>query len=359
MVNYLFINSLILIAFIFLGASIEREIPKSLNRYDKLILGISGGILGIIMIIYHYKVPGTATTVDLRLLALMAANYAGGFTPAFVAGIMIAVFRTGYYGISLSSIAAVIQICACLIFFVIMNKTNRASFKTWLIKLFTVLVILVSTYFYLLNGVAGRYLIILNLSLAIITMGIIEYFLLQYVRTSNELYRKYEEDSTKDYLTGLHNSRSFGLLAEDRFERAKINNEKVSCLMIDIDHFKKVNDTYGHASGDMVIKELAMVIKKGSREFDIIGRVGGEEFCVLLSNCSSELSMAVGQRLINAVREHKFPIDDGRFINITVSIGASTYPDDASDLKSVMENADEALYKAKQTGRDKVCSNKK
>lgn len=359
MANYLFINSLILLSFIFVGANITREIPSNFlsKAYIKILLGISGGLLGIVMIIYHYKVPGTTTTVDLRLLALMTINYIGGLTPTFISGIIILLFRTVYYGISLSSSVAVVQVCLSLLLFAIINKTCRKSFEKWMIMLLLIVAILISSCFYILNAVVDKNLIIIELSLAVICTGTIEYFLLQYVNTSNELYRKYKEDAKKDYLTGLYNRRSFDQQFTNKFERAKKYEERLSCMMIDIDYFKSVNDTYGHVSGDMVIKELASIISKKCRDVDIAGRVGGEEFCVLLSDCTSNISIEVGNRIRNAVRGHIFPISDGRFINITVSIGIATYPDTAQDIKSLKKEADEALYKAKQTGRDKVCFN--
>lgn len=102
------------------------------------------------------------------------------------------------------------------------------------------------------------------------------------------------------------------------FERAIENNEQLSCLMVDIDHFKNINDTYGHASGDIVIKELAHILTKNCRLFDIIGRVGGEEFCILL-------------------------------LNIAV------YPYTTLNLENIKQLADSALYMAKNSGRNKVC----
>jgi diguanylate cyclase len=215
--------------------------------------------------------------------------------------------------------------------------------------------ILTTTFIYLLNDVENQYLIIFNFSLVIIFSGILEYFLLKYAKRANELYRVYQTDSTKDFLTGLNNTRQFDKLLNMSFERAIGNNEKLSCLMVDIDHFKKVNDTYGHASGDLVLKELADILNKSCRSFDFVGRVGGEEFCLLLLDCPADRSFEIGMRIRNYVKEHKFSVGDNKVINITVSIGTATYPDTVESLEEILEKADIGLYKAKQSGRDRVC----
>jgi diguanylate cyclase len=218
-----------------------------------------------------------------------------------------------------------------------------------------VILILDTTFLYLLKDVQNHYIIIFSFSLVVVFTGALEYFLLKYAERANELYKVYKADSTKDFLTGLNNTRQFDKLLNMSFERVIENNEKLSCLMVDIDHFKKVNDTYGHAVGDMVLKELAEILKKNCRAFDFVGRVGGEEFCVLLLDCPAARSFEIGTRIRNSVKEHNFPIGDNRFIHITVSVGTATYPENVVNIEEIVKKADIGLYKAKQTGRDKVC----
>ncbi len=139
------------------------------------------------------------------------------------------------------------------------------------------------------------------------------------------------------------------------FERVQLNNETLSCLMIDIDHFKKVNDTYGHAVGDMVLKELAQILKQSIRSVDIAARVGGEEFCVLLFQCPKDQTLEMATRINKAVEAHEFPIGNDSKIRITVSVGISMYPELTPDLDALKEAADTALYTAKRSGRNRVC----
>lgn len=361
MLNDLFINTLMLISFTFVGGHISREIPERLknNIFSKIILGISGGALGILMMIYAIQVIGTSTLLDLRSLSIMLISSVGGIVSTSIAGLTIVIFRVGYYGLNQSSIFAIVHVCLYLIFFTIINKKIKTPLKNWLTKLAVVVFILVTTFLYLLKDVKNHYFIIFNFSLVVICIGILAYFLLRYTQHSNELYRIYQTDSTKDFLTGINNTRQFDKLLNLSFERVLEHNEKLSCLMIDIDHFKKVNDTYGHAIGDVVLKELADILKNNCRTFDFLGRVGGEEFCVLLLDCPSNRAFEIGTRIRNSVKEHHFPIGQNKYINITVSIGTSTYPETVDSLEEIMSKADIGLYKAKQTGRDKVCDYQK
>ena len=357
MLNDLFINTLLLISFTFVGGHISREIPE--NKKDKILvkiaLGIVGGLLGILMMIYAIQVIGTNTLLDLRSLSILMISSIGGFISTLVTGLIIGIYRARHYGINESSIFALVHICLYITTFSLINKGVKTPLKNWFTKLAVSVFILDTTFLYLLRYAENHYLIIFKFSFVVIAAGILEYFLLNYTKRSNELYRRYKTDSTKDFLTGLNNVRQFDKLLNMSFERAIENNEKLSCLMVDIDHFKKVNDTYGHPVGDLVLKELADVLRKNCRVFDFVGRVGGEEFCVVLSDCPSDSAFEIGTRIRNSVKEHKFPIGDNKFINITVSVGIATYPDTVDNLEDIIKKADIGLYKAKQTGRDKVC----
>jgi diguanylate cyclase len=361
MINDLFINTLLLISFTFVGGHVSREIPESLRGtiFSKVILGVAGGILGILTMIYAIQVIGTNTLLDLRSLSILMISSVGGFTSILITGLIIAIYRIGHYGINQSSIFALAHIILYIVLFSIANKKIKNPAKNWFTKLTCVVFILVSTFLYLLRDVENNYLIIFNFSLVVISAGILEYFLFEYAKRSNELYIIYKTDSTKDFLTGLNNTRQFDKLLNMSFERVIGNNEKLSCLMVDIDHFKRVNDTFGHAVGDIVLKELADILEKNCRAFDFVGRVGGEEFCILLLDCPSVRSFEIGTRIRNYVKENKFTIGDNKFINITVSIGAASYPETVSNIEEIVEKADIGLYRAKQTGRDKVCDYEK
>ena len=359
MVNDLFINILLLISCTFVGGHISREVPENFTDkiYGKILIGIGGGVLGILMMVYTIQVVGTNTLLDLRALSMIMISSVGGLIPTMITGFMIILYRVGFYGINQSSIFAMVHICLYIISFHLINRKIKSYGKNWFAKLGVALFILLSTFFYLLRNVEGHHAIIFKFALVVICAGTLEYYLIIYARRSNELYRIYKKDSAQDFLTGLNNTRSFENFLNSSINRVKENNEKLSCLMIDIDDFKQINDTFGHTAGDAVLRDLADILKKNCRSFDVIGRVGGEEFCVLLLDCDKTRSFEISMRIRNAIKAHRFMIKDHKVIKITVSIGVATYPDTVERLEEIKEKADSGLYKAKRSGRDKVCDN--
>ena len=358
MLNDLFINTLILIAFTFVGGNVIKEMPKSLTDkpYMKIVLGIAGGLLGCLMIYYKIQVPGTSVRLDLRALVFLMINYVSAGIPILVTGVIISIYRIVTGGIDESSMVAVIDILLFLTTFYLINKKVKMPWKNWLCKLLAILGILFLSIVFLLREKEDAYIVAISFVGVHLAAGTLQFFLLEYVRRSHELLRMYKESATKDYLTGLNNTRSFDKLLNSSFQNTLEKNERLSCLMIDIDHFKKVNDTYGHAVGDIVLKGLADILNKSCRNFDIIGRVGGEEFCVLLPDCSEERSFQIASRIKENVKKHQFDIGEDRFIQVTVSIGLATYPDKVEVLDELMKQADNALYKAKHEGRNRVCN---
>jgi diguanylate cyclase (GGDEF)-like protein/PAS domain S-box-containing protein len=161
--------------------------------------------------------------------------------------------------------------------------------------------------------------------------------------------RHIEEESAVDFLTGLHTRKVF----DDALRRCDASDgTRFSCVMFDIDHFKTVNDTFGHPAGDTVLKEVAQVLKECSRNGDIACRYGGEEFVLLLPGSGLDTAASVAERMRERVRE-RVRLPDGR--HITVSAGCSEYADGESGA-FVLQRADDALYAAKNSGRDRVCT---
>ena len=157
--------------------------------------------------------------------------------------------------------------------------------------------------------------------------------------------------ASTDPLTGLFNRRQFETVATQSLHLCERNKMPFSMMMADIDFFKKVNDTYGHAAGDLVLKIVAQTIKNVARKSDIVARFGGEEFIVLLHQVDREKALAAGERVRKAVAQLKVPVGDAE-IGVTVSIGLST--SQTTDLRQVVLEADKALYHSKQNGRDQV-----
>lgn len=159
--------------------------------------------------------------------------------------------------------------------------------------------------------------------------------------------------ATTDSLTGLFNRRHFWELSERELARARRAPHPVSVLMIDLDHFKSVNDRYGHEVGDRVLKHVAELGIMNLREIDIMGRIGGEEFVVLLPNTRLSEAMMVAERLREAV-SHKETLTDRGPVSINISVGVTETGEAMEDLETLLKQADDALYAAKQQGRNRV-----
>ncbi len=169
-----------------------------------------------------------------------------------------------------------------------------------------------------------------------------------------EAKKELERLSITDPLTLLHNRRYFDDIFPHEARRCSRYNHPLSVLYLDIDHFKSVNDTYGHAAGDAVLKELAVLLRKHLRETDTVARYGGEEFVALLPETNIDIAAAIGERLRQAVEKHPFPIDDRQTRNITASLGAASAKGQTIDHKVLLARADAACYRAKSGGRNKV-----
>jgi two-component system cell cycle response regulator len=162
------------------------------------------------------------------------------------------------------------------------------------------------------------------------------------------LYQFVQMQAATDALTGIPNRRTFESVLERELSRATRNGEQVTLAIFDIDHFKSFNDTYGHQTGDDVLKKVARALASTCRDFDTAARYGGEEFVVILPSCSSRESLSVAERLRTAISEIEAEAP------VTASSGVATFPTHASDLLSLVKAADEALYESKRGGRDRV-----
>lgn len=163
-----------------------------------------------------------------------------------------------------------------------------------------------------------------------------------------------ERQASVDVLTGIRNRRSFYELGEVELKRALRHKVPLTALMLDADYFKKVNDTYGHAAGDLVLKDLAKTMTETLREVDLLGRIGGEEFAVLLLHTPLSQALEVAERLRLKIAERKVGLPEGGSISFTVSIGLAVLTDQEKQLSDLFIKADLALYEAKKLGRNRV-----
>lgn len=177
-------------------------------------------------------------------------------------------------------------------------------------------------------------------------------FLLGFKRAA--LYRKIQDLAIHDTLTGLLSRRYFLERLSEEIKRSEKFKFQFCFLMIDIDHFKMCNDRYGHLVGDVVLREVASVIKDNTRQIDIVGRYGGEEFSIILTETPKEGAINASERIRRSVEEKKIKAYDEE-LNLTVSVGISSFPEDGKLIQELIDKSDLALYKAKQTGRNRIC----
>ena len=161
--------------------------------------------------------------------------------------------------------------------------------------------------------------------------------------------------ATYDQLTGLFNRRAIMDMFNREISRASRETSPIGVLMVDVDHFKKINDNYGHPAGDIVLKEAANRMKDSVRTYDSVGRFGGEEFLVILPKCGMNEVMIVAERLKKSISNQNFDLNN-ESIKVTISIGATNIiPDSIKiDQDFIIQLVDTALYKAKKNGRDRI-----
>jgi diguanylate cyclase (GGDEF)-like protein len=177
-----------------------------------------------------------------------------------------------------------------------------------------------------------------------------------------QLYMRTKELAVRDELTGIYNRRHFQQMLELELKRAERYKRHISILMIDVDHFKKFNDAYGHMRGDELLKQLSALLKKNLREVDVLARYGGEEFIVMLTDTSLSDGINVASKLKEIIKMNLRLDTPGKALagpdappsQVTISVGVSSYPECATTPDELLNAADMAMYMAKRKGRDRV-----
>lgn len=170
------------------------------------------------------------------------------------------------------------------------------------------------------------------------------------------MQKQFRHMAETDALTGAANRRAFMNYLDMQVERAQRQDTPLSVVMVDLDHFKSVNDTYGHAKGDTVLIETVRAVQRGLRERDMLGRLGGEEFAVVLPGASAHAAIDAAERLRRAIEALDIRDDRGERLHVTASLGVTSteFSGQLETAESLLQVADEALYVAKDTGRNRV-----
>ena len=227
---------------------------------------------------------------------------------------------------------------------------NESTVISSLVAVLTAIIyIILSTalmlYFNLWTGIV--------LEITAILLVFIACYLAKYILKSRDLEYTYAL-ATTDGLTELYNHRYFQEQMLQNIETGKRYERPFSLIMIDIDFFKKFNDTYGHQSGDAVLRQVAQILKKNVRSSDIVCRYGGEEMSIILTNTDNENAIFTAEKICHAVSEHPLKLVNGNDVQVTISLGVSTYPQNGQTPQEMIKYADDCLYIAKQNGRNQA-----
>ncbi len=204
---------------------------------------------------------------------------------------------------------------------------------------------------------SGAVLTVLGTSTQIVIEGT-AHWLVQFrdITEQKRLQLELEAQAHTDLLTGVANRRYFMKLAESELARAVRYGSPLALLMLDVDHFKSINDTHGHLVGDNALQVLALTCQKALREVDILGRVGGEEFAILLPETNADTALEAAERVRGLVAGAGIPLANGARLHLSVSLGCAALRPGETNIDALIGRADQALYEAKRAGRDCVRS---
>jgi len=351
-------NLAILVAILFVYTQLTNSSPlrRTSSRQQKITAGLLAGILSNVLMLY--SIPMDTVIIDLRHIPVVLMSYYGGSIPALIAMMLIVIGRF-LFGFTTQAVLAIIFIGGTTFLTLVITKLKLSKMK----KVFLALTMSNLIFTILLTFLSLRMDTLISLVLSYWSIsylaGFLSFYVVEYVRRNQRTLNKYKSESITDGLTGLYNVRKFDQLFNDVCTEAQERDEKISLLYIDIDHFKTVNDTYGHVEGDQVLVELSHILTSTVRSFDHVSRNGGEEFTVILLDCPAQRAEEISERIRKRVQNHAFQLATGESISITVSIGIACYDETTNTPQLLIEEADQALYEAKQSGRNLVCLSNK
>lgn len=354
-IKEIFANLTILVSLLFLYSQISNGSPLNTNSSikRKIIVGVFGGLLSNILMQYSIPIENSSI-IDLRHIPIILVAYFGGALPALISMVMVVTGRL-IIGFSISAYISIAVIVLITIFSIYLSRMRFSkNAKIFLMLTFSNLAYSIAFLLLIQNTTLLISLILIFWVVSFLS-GFLAFYTLDFLRSSQILFNKFKTESMVDGLTGLNNVRKFDEIFNHLITDLKTNNQRLSLLYIDIDFFKKVNDTYGHSEGDVVLKELGYILQKYTRAFDIVSRNGGEEFTVLLLDCHINRAVEIAERIRQTVEENFFTLNSGEKIKLTISIGVASFKDSTKDPAMLIDDADKALYEAKKTGRNKVC----
>lgn len=354
-----FVNICIMCTLVFTyGQMIQNDKFKLKSKIlTKVWIGFIGGIFGSVLITFGMIFPH-GLVIDYRNIALTLSAMLGGEIAVILTGIIIGAFRILFYGVSITSIVGGLSVILSLLGCVIIVRIKMSGSKRWnllfgyssLCTLVAIIMVLVKDEYILAQSIS-RFIVVSLVG------GYIAYTLYGYIMEVQSTYKRLKKEVENDYLTGLKNKRKFSENLEELIIELKEKEMTVGIIMFDIDHFKHINDTYGHLAGDAVLMELGKIARQNNKECEYCKgtyRIGGEEFAIIVVDKCTEEVIDRAEQLRKKVEDNTFILPSEENIHITISIGISMYPEITSSPYDLIKEADEALYHSKETGRNKV-----
>ncbi|RFU71082.1 GGDEF domain-containing protein [Peribacillus saganii] len=318
----------------------------SLIKHIKI--GVIYGLLGSGLLLFSISMPGGGT-INIGYVAAIIAARNGRAVSLGAACLIMWVYQLFINGAITGSES--ISLAALVLFLLALIQFQLSD------PVYFLLAILGGTAMHTgLSSIAAEQQISFQAFLYAAAGGIPTYFIQKISKRDVELFRSYHKEATTDFLTGVQNVRQFDKRLNSLVRKALLRNEPLSLLLIDIDHFKKINDTYGHITGDFVLKEAAKVLTSQLSNKDFLSRNGGEEFAVLLPGYAHAKGLSVAEALRKSIEAAVFYYEFTLKIQITISIGVATLNETVYDPEELIVQADNALYSAKHAGRNQVCS---
>ncbi|WP_338779060.1 GGDEF domain-containing protein [Metabacillus sp. FJAT-52054] len=354
MIRDLTTHTAILTSFLFIAGQIFRRYPTDLNMYTKALTGIVAGVLGsILMIVYSIPV-GDYAQIDLRFFAIVLATWYGGAMASILTAIIVGSSGIFFFEWSAFSITSCLTMILISLFCIFLSRTRLSSLKKSIAMNVTAIVVVMFSFHLQMEDRDVLKQIYIAILAAGLPSGFFLSFVADYIKKSNIQFHNLKSISSKDFLTGINNVRRFDELMNANVKKARKTGKHLSILIIDIDHFKMVNDTYGHPAGDAVLKQLARILERNARNKEEVSRNGGEEFSVLLYDCSLEKAGKMAEAIRQAIESEDFILPDSTGIMLTSSIGVACYPENVNRPELLFETADRGLYAAKRSGRNRV-----
>ena len=330
---------------------IPNERDFTLNNYQKLAIFLFVGLTSFLLMFFSVNLPDNLR-VDLRHVAIILLIYYFGPSFSIPITIFVSVLRL-YWGINSASILSATAYLLIGIMLPYLFERLPLFFNKYMtLLLFNAIFVLASGFnaFYITRNFflsIGIFLLFLFISSVVVLLDAL--FIEDMIR-NRHMYLSEKEYAKSDYLTGLLNVREFNKQWQIIQADKKYNN--TAFLMLDIDHFKEINDTYGHVNGNLVLQQLAIILRINSPDAQQIYRIGGEEFCLILTNRSKNELSDLAEKIREEIASKPFQLEDDKSVTVTVSIGLASTED--KDFKNLYRLADHCLYLAKDQGRNKV-----